>query len=52
MKTLILTVDHIQYIAQHVGLDALMDEMILRLEAALLEYDPEQSVIPPRTGFS
>jgi ornithine cyclodeaminase/alanine dehydrogenase-like protein (mu-crystallin family) len=52
MKTLLLTVDHIRTIAQKVGLNMLMDEMIQRLMAAFQDYNPEDTVIPARAGFA
>jgi ornithine cyclodeaminase/alanine dehydrogenase-like protein (mu-crystallin family) len=52
METVILTVDDIRVIVQQVGLNGLMDEMIRRLEDAFACYDPQQTVIPARDGFS
>ncbi len=52
MKTLILTSSDIRQIVQYVGVDRLMDEMIARLQTALEEYDPQQTIIPVRSGFS
>ncbi|MEL7504607.1 MAG: ornithine cyclodeaminase family protein [Cyanobacteria bacterium J06554_6] len=52
LQTQLLSVDDIRQIAQHVGLDALMDEMIVRLDDALCHFDPTQTVIPVRTGFN
>ena len=40
MKTLILTSDDVQQIVQHIGLDALMDELIGRLTTALEQFAP------------
>lgn len=51
MHTLVLTGDDIQHLARHVGLDALMDEMIARLDAALRAYSPTATTILPRRGF-
>ncbi len=52
MDTLILSAADIRAIAQHVGLDALMDEMIRRLTQALREYDPAATIVPVRGGFA
>lgn len=52
MKTLILASDDMQRIVQHVGLDALMDELIERFTKALEGFDPQVTSIPVRSGFS
>lgn len=52
MKTLILTAADIRRLVLTVGLDALMDAMIDRLEAALRCYDAEQTAVYPRRGFA
>lgn len=52
LQTLVLSVEDIRYIVEHVGLDALMDEMIARLVKAFEQFDPVQTVVPVRTGFS
>jgi ornithine cyclodeaminase/alanine dehydrogenase-like protein (mu-crystallin family) len=52
METIILTVDDIRVMVQQVGLNGLMDEMIRRLEDAFACYDPQQTTIPARDGFS
>ncbi len=51
MRTTILSVDDIRQIVQHVGLDALMDQLIGQLEEALREYDEQTDIIPSRDGF-
>lgn len=52
LQTLLLSVADIRYIASHVGLDMLMDEMTARLTKAFEEFDPARTVVPVRTGFS
>ena len=52
LQTLVLSVDDIRRIVEHVGLDALMDEMIVRLTQAFEQFDPMTTVVPVRTGFS
>lgn len=52
LQTLVLSVEDTRHIVEHVGLDALMDEMITRLIQAFEQFDPTQTVVPVRTGFS
>ena len=52
LQTLILTVEDTRQIVEYVGLDALMDETITRLTQAFKQFDPAQTVVPVRTGFS
>lgn len=52
LQTLVLSVEDIRRIAAHVGLNALMDEMIARLFHAFEQFDPAKTVVPVRTGFS
>ncbi|MEM6698841.1 MAG: ornithine cyclodeaminase family protein [Bacteroidota bacterium] len=52
LQTLVLTVDDIRSIITQVGLDALMDEMIIRLAQAFRQFDAAKTVVPVRTGFS
>ncbi|NEQ52237.1 MAG: ornithine cyclodeaminase family protein [Leptolyngbya sp. SIO3F4] len=52
LQTLVLSVDDIRQIVEHVGLDALMDETISRLIQVFEQFDPTQTVVPVRTGFS
>ncbi|MEL6128448.1 MAG: ornithine cyclodeaminase family protein [Cyanobacteria bacterium J06627_3] len=52
LKTLVLSVEDIRLIVEHVGLDGLMDEMIARLIHAFEQFDPTKTVVPVRTGFS
>ncbi|MBE9066942.1 ornithine cyclodeaminase family protein [Leptolyngbya cf. ectocarpi LEGE 11479] len=52
LQTLVLSVEDTRHIVEHVGLDALMDEMIARLIQAFEQFDPAQTVVPVRTGFS
>jgi len=50
-STLILTAKDVEKIIHHVGIDAIMDEMIRRLEAAITAFDPGKTIIPVRSGF-
>lgn len=52
LQTLVLSVGDIRCIVEHVGLDALMDEMIVQLIQAFEQFDPMATVVPVRTGFS
>lgn len=51
METIIASTNDIRLIVQHVGIDALMDEMIERLTSASVAYDPCETNIPARAGF-
>ncbi len=51
MHTTILTVSDVRDIVRRVGLDALMDESIMRLGAAFAGFDPLKLVVPARDGF-
>ncbi|MEO1589883.1 MAG: ornithine cyclodeaminase family protein [Cyanobacteria bacterium J06632_22] len=51
-QTRLLSADDVQLIAQRVGLDRLMDEMIGRLTQAFLEFDNHNTVVPIRSGFN
>ncbi|MEM7065589.1 MAG: ornithine cyclodeaminase family protein [Cyanobacteria bacterium P01_B01_bin.77] len=52
LQTLVLSVEDTRHIVEYVGLDALMDEMIARLIKAFEQFDPTQTIVPVRTGFS
>jgi ornithine cyclodeaminase/alanine dehydrogenase-like protein (mu-crystallin family) len=52
MDTLILQACDIRKIVQTTGLNRLMDEMISRLSYAFESYNPQQTIIPVRSGFS
>lgn len=52
MHTLVLSMEDIQVIVKKAGLDALMDEMIRRLTEAFMQFDPQATVIPVRSGFA
>ncbi|MEO1125626.1 MAG: ornithine cyclodeaminase family protein [Cyanobacteria bacterium J06639_16] len=52
LQTRVLSVEDIRSIIEYVGLDALMDEMIARLTEAFECFDPSETVVPVRTGFS
>lgn len=49
--TRILTTSDVTAIARRVGLDAIMDAMIDRLNEKFTEYQPEQYLIPVRSGL-
>jgi ornithine cyclodeaminase/alanine dehydrogenase-like protein (mu-crystallin family) len=51
MHTTILTASDVRDIVHRVGLDALMDETIRRLDQAFADFDPENVVVPARDGF-
>jgi len=51
-ETLIITARDAQEIVQRVGVDALMDDLIDRLEEAFSGYSTEKAEIPTRNGFS
>lgn len=51
MKTTILSANDLRYIVDRIGLDDLMDEMILRLTATFAQYHSGKTVIPLRSGF-
>ena len=51
METIIVSTDDIRLIVHHMGIDTLMDEMIERLTAAFVAYDPSETIIPARAGF-
>lgn len=52
MKTLLLSRADVQTIAERVGVNGLMDELIRRLTAAFRDYDPVTTLIPARSGFN
>ena len=52
LQTRVLSVEDIRSIVAHVGLNALMDEMIARLAEAFEQFDPTETVVPVRTGFN
>ena len=52
MKTLLLARADVQMIAERVGVNGLMDELIRRLALAFRQYDPSIVSIPARAGFS
>ena len=52
LQTLVLSVEDIRLIVEHVGLDALMDEMIARITQDFEQYDSTKTVVPVRTGIS
>jgi len=52
MKTTILSQLDVQNVITAVGVDQLMDELISKLEKAFKDFDPQQTVVPVRDGFS
>lgn len=51
-KTLVLSKNDVQQILTHYGLNQLMDELIERTTLAIKNYDPNNTVIPARSGFN
>ena len=51
MKTRILSADDTRSLVRRVGIDALMDQLIDDLDAALRVFDPQHTDIPVRAGF-
>ena len=52
MKTTVLSQLDIQAIVVEAGVDRLMDELIVRLDEAFRSFDPQQTSVPVRDGFS
>jgi len=52
MRTRIIRSADIYHLISHVGLDALMDQMIHQLRQALLAYDESDHELPIRDGFN
>lgn len=52
MKTIVLSQLDVQSIITTVGVDVLMDELISELEKAFRNFDPQQTIVPVRDGFS
>ncbi len=51
-STLVLSASDIAEIVRAVGIDDLMDTLISRMTTAFETFDPEQTVIPVRSGFN
>jgi ornithine cyclodeaminase/alanine dehydrogenase-like protein (mu-crystallin family) len=51
MRTLLIAAADLHRIVEHVGIDALMDELIARLDRAFAAYDPAVTDTPARSGF-
>jgi ornithine cyclodeaminase/alanine dehydrogenase-like protein (mu-crystallin family) len=51
LTTTVLAASDIARIVSHYGLDALMDDLIDRLETACRQYSKEEFTIPARAGF-
>lgn len=51
-RTLFLSPHDINSIAEAVGVDALMDDLIDRLQEAFIQFDSSKTQIPNRQGFS
>ncbi len=52
METLILSRKDLAHLSAKVGLEALLDDLIGRLEGAIRDYDAQRTVIPMRDGFN
>jgi ornithine cyclodeaminase/alanine dehydrogenase-like protein (mu-crystallin family) len=50
-SSLILTAKDVEKIIRQYGLNELMDELISRLNSAILNYNSEKTIIPVRSGF-
>lgn len=50
-KTLVLTASDIETIVLETGLNKIMDTLIRRLSDAFLNFDPNKTIIPIRSGF-
>jgi len=50
-KTLVLTKKDVIETLNQVGLDHIMDELILRIEQAIIDYNVQNTNIPTRSGF-
>lgn len=51
-KTLVLSSTDIHQIVQSYGLDVLMDKLISRINTAIKQYSPTETIIPARSGFN
>ena len=51
MKTLLISDRDLQSLVNTVGIDVFMDELIAQLREALRAFDPDQTIVPERTGF-
>ena len=51
-KTLILSGDNVNRIVETHGLNSLMDKLIKRTTNTILNYDPDKTEIPIRSGFN
>jgi ornithine cyclodeaminase/alanine dehydrogenase-like protein (mu-crystallin family) len=51
IKTRIFGTDDMRRAADVIGLDAMMDQMIERLQVAFEVFDPSSTEVPPRGGF-
>ena len=51
-SSLLLNANDLRKLVGHVGLDALMDQMIDRLAGAVRGYEIENSQLPARQGFN
>lgn len=49
--TLVVESSDVNAILSQVGIDAVMDDLIARLEKALSDFNPQNTVIPARSGF-
>lgn len=51
-KTLVLPQNDIERIVRHFGINKVMDDLIQRLTDAIGQLDPDQTIIPIRSGFN
>ena len=51
-KTLILSASDVEEIVNEVGMNEIMDELIKKMTTAFQDFDPNQKVIPIRSGFN
>ncbi|MGK0388997.1 MAG: ornithine cyclodeaminase/alanine dehydrogenase-like protein (mu-crystallin family) [Maribacter sp.] len=51
-KTLILPASDIEHIMTEIGLDKIMDQLIVSMTKAFIDFDPEKIIIPIRSGFN
>ncbi|MEM7103984.1 MAG: ornithine cyclodeaminase family protein [Bacteroidota bacterium] len=51
-SSLILTGEDMQQIVLNRGLNAIMDDLITRMETAIINFDPSETEIPIRSGFN
>ena len=50
-KTLVMSRKDVHDVVEHYGLNSIMDQMIARLDQAIIHFNPAQTEIPIRSGF-